>query len=136
VAHGVHVQPHRAQTARRETRARRFGEEVEEFEQVGRAVARRSLLFPPPALNALAARGEQLAAGAYVALGRERRDDTSLAPDAARLALGDDPLAAARAARAAASRAVRDGLRGLGAGAGPVDVIGLAERRAGNPAVP
>ena len=45
---------------------------------------------------------------------------------AARLALGDDPLAAARAARAAASRAVRDGLRGLGAGAGPVDVIGIA----------
>jgi hydroxymethylpyrimidine/phosphomethylpyrimidine kinase len=37
---------------------------------------------------------------------------------------------AARRARAAASTAVRNGLRDLGAGAGPVDVIGLAERRA------
>ena len=44
---------------------------------------------------------------------------------AARLALGDAPLAAARAAREAASRAVGAGLRGIGAGAGPVDVIGL-----------
>ncbi len=45
---------------------------------------------------------------------------------AARLALGDDPLAAARHARAVAAAAVRDGLRQLGAGAGPVDVFGLA----------
>ena len=45
---------------------------------------------------------------------------------AARLALGDGPLDAARAARRAASRAVGAGLRGLGAGAGPVDVIGIA----------
>jgi hydroxymethylpyrimidine/phosphomethylpyrimidine kinase len=44
---------------------------------------------------------------------------------AARLALGDDALSAARAARAIASEAVRDGLRELGAGAGPVDVLGL-----------
>jgi hydroxymethylpyrimidine/phosphomethylpyrimidine kinase len=42
------------------------------------------------------------------------------------LALGDDPLAAARHARAVAAAAVRDGLRQLGAGAGPVDVFGLA----------
>jgi hydroxymethylpyrimidine/phosphomethylpyrimidine kinase len=48
---------------------------------------------------------------------------------AARLALGDDPLAAARHARCVAARAVADGLRGLGAGAGPVDVFGLARRR-------
>ena len=47
---------------------------------------------------------------------------------AARLALGDDPLAAARHARAVASRAVRDGLRELGAGAGPVDVFGLSRQ--------
>ncbi len=47
---------------------------------------------------------------------------------AARLALGDDPLEAAVAARAAAARAVRDGLRGLGAGQGPVDVLGVAAR--------
>lgn len=44
---------------------------------------------------------------------------------AARLALGDDPLAAARRARATAAAAVADGLRELGAGAGPVDVFGL-----------
>ncbi|MFL5823890.1 MAG: hydroxymethylpyrimidine/phosphomethylpyrimidine kinase family protein [Solirubrobacteraceae bacterium] len=44
---------------------------------------------------------------------------------AARLAWGDDALTAARTAKQLASRAVRDGLRGVGAGAGPVDVIGL-----------
>jgi hydroxymethylpyrimidine/phosphomethylpyrimidine kinase len=49
---------------------------------------------------------------------------------AARLALGDPLPEAARRARAAAAAAVRTGLRDLGAGAGPVDVIGLAERRA------
>ena len=48
---------------------------------------------------------------------------------AARLALGDAPLAAARHARAVASDAVADGLRELGAGAGPVDVFGLARGR-------
>ncbi|MBW3653766.1 MAG: bifunctional hydroxymethylpyrimidine kinase/phosphomethylpyrimidine kinase [Actinobacteria bacterium] len=47
---------------------------------------------------------------------------------AARLALGDDPLTAARHARALAGAAVADGLRALGAGAGPVDVFGLARR--------
>ena len=44
---------------------------------------------------------------------------------AARLALGDDPLAAARVARRIAAEAVRDGLRELGEGAGPVDVLGM-----------
>ena len=52
---------------------------------------------------------------------------------AARLALGDDPLTAARAAKATASAAVRDGLRHVGEGAGPVDVFGLADR---SPALP
>jgi hydroxymethylpyrimidine/phosphomethylpyrimidine kinase len=47
---------------------------------------------------------------------------------AAHLALGDDPLTAARAARQVASDAVRDGLRGLGAGAGPVDALGSLRR--------
>jgi hydroxymethylpyrimidine/phosphomethylpyrimidine kinase len=47
---------------------------------------------------------------------------------AARLALGEEPLAAARHARAVAARAVRDGLRELGRGAGPVDVFGLARQ--------
>jgi hydroxymethylpyrimidine/phosphomethylpyrimidine kinase len=45
---------------------------------------------------------------------------------AARLALGDDLEAAAREAKRVASDAVRDGLRDLGAGPGPVDVLGLA----------
>ncbi len=52
---------------------------------------------------------------------------------AAHLALGADPLEAARQAKLVASEAVRDGLRDLGAGAGPVDVFGLS-RRAGTSA--
>ena len=43
---------------------------------------------------------------------------------AAQLALGLDPLEAAREAKRIAAEAVRDGLRELGAGAGPVDVLG------------
>jgi hydroxymethylpyrimidine/phosphomethylpyrimidine kinase len=42
---------------------------------------------------------------------------------AARLAWGDEPLEAARRAKAMASAAVRDGLVELGAGAGPVSVL-------------
>jgi hydroxymethylpyrimidine/phosphomethylpyrimidine kinase len=42
---------------------------------------------------------------------------------AARLALGDSPLKAARAARAIAAEAVANGLRDIGSGAGPVDVL-------------
>jgi hydroxymethylpyrimidine/phosphomethylpyrimidine kinase len=45
---------------------------------------------------------------------------------AARLALGDSPLEAARTARAMAAEAVRDGLRGIGDGPGPVNVLGLS----------
>jgi hydroxymethylpyrimidine/phosphomethylpyrimidine kinase len=48
---------------------------------------------------------------------------------AARLACGDDPLDAARTAKEFASRAVRDGLAGLGAGVGPVDVLGIRASR-------
>ena len=44
---------------------------------------------------------------------------------AARLAHGDDPIDAAREAKRAASEAVRNGLRELGAGAGPVDALGV-----------
>jgi hydroxymethylpyrimidine/phosphomethylpyrimidine kinase len=43
---------------------------------------------------------------------------------AARLAWGDQPLEAARRAKSMASEAVRNGIRGIGAGAGPVDVLG------------
>jgi hydroxymethylpyrimidine/phosphomethylpyrimidine kinase len=44
---------------------------------------------------------------------------------AAQLALGRDPLEAAREAKKIASEAVRDGLREIGAGAGPVNVFGM-----------
>jgi hydroxymethylpyrimidine/phosphomethylpyrimidine kinase len=49
---------------------------------------------------------------------------------AAFLARGETPLGAAREARIVASEAVGEGLRELGAGAGPVDVFGLARRAA------
>jgi hydroxymethylpyrimidine/phosphomethylpyrimidine kinase len=48
---------------------------------------------------------------------------------AAQLALGLAPLQAAFAARALAGAAVADGLRDVGEGPGPVDVIGLARLR-------
>jgi hydroxymethylpyrimidine/phosphomethylpyrimidine kinase len=48
---------------------------------------------------------------------------------AAHLALGFEPPDAPRAAKRIASEAVRDGLRGIGEGAGPVDVFGLEQRR-------
>jgi hydroxymethylpyrimidine/phosphomethylpyrimidine kinase len=49
---------------------------------------------------------------------------------AAQLALGHTPLRAAFTARALAGEAVADGLRDIGKGPGPVDVIGLARMRA------
>jgi hydroxymethylpyrimidine/phosphomethylpyrimidine kinase len=53
---------------------------------------------------------------------------------AAQLALGRAPLEAARIARALAGDAVANGLRDVGAGAGPVDAVGLgAARAAGRP---
>ena len=55
---------------------------------------------------------------------------------AAGLALGFEPLEAAEGAKRIAAEAVRDGLHDVGEGAGPVDAIGLAERRAGRTAVP
>jgi hydroxymethylpyrimidine/phosphomethylpyrimidine kinase len=47
---------------------------------------------------------------------------------AAQLALGAEPLEAARRAKEIAAEAVANGLRGLGGGPGPVDVIGLRRR--------
>jgi hydroxymethylpyrimidine/phosphomethylpyrimidine kinase len=44
---------------------------------------------------------------------------------AAKLALGLEPLEAAREAKLIASEAVRDGLRELGSGAGPVNALGI-----------
>jgi hydroxymethylpyrimidine/phosphomethylpyrimidine kinase len=46
---------------------------------------------------------------------------------AARLALGDSPLEAAREARRIAGEAVGNGLRGIGSGAGPVDALGIID---------
>jgi hydroxymethylpyrimidine/phosphomethylpyrimidine kinase len=48
---------------------------------------------------------------------------------AARLALGDTPLEAARRAKEMASAAVAAGLTDIGAGPGPVDVLDIARRR-------
>ncbi|HEY2320345.1 MAG TPA: bifunctional hydroxymethylpyrimidine kinase/phosphomethylpyrimidine kinase [Solirubrobacteraceae bacterium] len=53
---------------------------------------------------------------------------------AARLAWGDSPLEAARVAKRMASEAVRNGLRGVGAGAGPVNVLGALISTSGHQA--
>ncbi|MEA2440220.1 MAG: hydroxymethylpyrimidine/phosphomethylpyrimidine kinase [Thermoleophilaceae bacterium] len=50
---------------------------------------------------------------------------------AAHLALGLEPVEAARRAKEIAAEAVRDGLREVGAGAGPVDALGLMARDRG-----
>jgi hydroxymethylpyrimidine/phosphomethylpyrimidine kinase len=47
---------------------------------------------------------------------------------AAHLALGFDALEAARRAKVVAAEAVRDGLRDVGVGAGPVDALGVRNR--------
>jgi len=47
---------------------------------------------------------------------------------AAHLALGFEPLVAARRAKEIAAAAVRDGLRDVGAGSGPVDALGVGDR--------
>jgi hydroxymethylpyrimidine/phosphomethylpyrimidine kinase len=64
--------------------------------------------------------GERYAAGASHGSGC-----THSSALAAHLALGFEPLEAARAAKEIASEAVRDGLRGIGRGAGPVNALGL-----------
>jgi hydroxymethylpyrimidine/phosphomethylpyrimidine kinase len=48
---------------------------------------------------------------------------------AAQLALGQTPLRAAQLARGLAGEAVRNGLRDVGEGAGPVDALGLGDLR-------
>ncbi len=47
---------------------------------------------------------------------------------AARLALGDEPLEAARIAKRLAADAVAHGLESIGAGAGPVDILRIASK--------
>jgi hydroxymethylpyrimidine/phosphomethylpyrimidine kinase len=53
--------------------------------------------------------------------------DTHSSALAARLAFGDSTLAAAHVARETAAEAVANGLREIGAGAGPVDVLGTVK---------
>ena len=77
--------------------------------------------------------------GEVVEIPGERHEDgaahgsgcTHSAVLAAQLALGKTPLEAARTARRLAGEAVAKGLRDVGAGAGPVDVLGLEEIRSG-----
>jgi hydroxymethylpyrimidine/phosphomethylpyrimidine kinase len=77
------------------------------------------------------------AAGAVVEIPGERHPDgaahgsgcTHSAALAAALALGQTPLEAARTARQLAGEAVKQGLRDVGEGAGPVDIVGLEARR-------
>jgi hydroxymethylpyrimidine/phosphomethylpyrimidine kinase len=79
-----------------------------------------------------------LDAGEMVSIDGERHADgaahgsgcTHSAVLAAQLALGRTPLEAATIARAMAGAAIGRGLRDIGEGAGPVDVIGLARMRA------
>ncbi len=76
------------------------------------------LLFDGRTLTAIA--GERFEGGAAHGSGC-----THSSVLAARLAHGDTLVEAARAARRIAAEAVRDGLREIGHGAGPVDVLGL-----------
>jgi hydroxymethylpyrimidine/phosphomethylpyrimidine kinase len=52
---------------------------------------------------------------------------------AAHLALGFEPLEAARRAKEVAAEAVRHGLRGIGSGPGPVDALAIEQRSASGP---
>jgi hydroxymethylpyrimidine/phosphomethylpyrimidine kinase len=76
-------------------------------------------------------RGELVAGGATHGSGC-----THSSALAAHIALGEDPLEAARSAKSLAERAVRCGLRGLGAGAGPVDALGIGVRDCGKGRAP
>jgi hydroxymethylpyrimidine/phosphomethylpyrimidine kinase len=70
-------------------------------------------------------RAERIAGERYPAGATHGSGCTHSSTLAAQLARGAEPLEAARTARRVAGEAVRDGLREIGAGAGPVDVLGL-----------
>jgi len=69
----------------------------------------------------VAIEGERHAGGAAHGSGCTHSSTLAVA-----LARGAEPLEAARAAKAVAADAVRDGLRSIGAGSGPVDALGIA----------
>ena len=77
--------------------------------------------------------------GRIVEIAGERHPDgaahgsgcTHAAVLAAQLALGRTPLQAARVARALTGEAIANGLRDIGRGAGPVDVLRIAGMRSG-----
>ena len=80
----------------------------------------------------------------FVAIGGPRHPDgaahgsgcTHSSTLAAQLALGAAPLDAARVAREVAAAALRRGLRELGDGVGPVDVLGVSDRLRTRSALP
>jgi hydroxymethylpyrimidine/phosphomethylpyrimidine kinase len=123
-----------------EARVLAGGEEGEDAEQLARAL---HALGPDVVVVTGGHRDEAtdllFDGSAVVAITGERHPDgaahgsgcTHSSALAAQLALGLGPLEAARAAREIAGAAVRDGLRGLGRGAGPVDVFDLTARAAG-----
>jgi hydroxymethylpyrimidine/phosphomethylpyrimidine kinase len=71
---------------------------------------------------------EEIGATRYEASAAHGSGCTHSSVLASRLAWGDERLQAARVAKELASRAVRDGLAGIGAGPGPVDVLAIAYR--------
>jgi hydroxymethylpyrimidine/phosphomethylpyrimidine kinase len=92
----------------------------------GHRGAATDLLLEAPGAEVLEIEGERHAGGAAHGSGC-----THSAVLAAQLALGRELAVAARIARARAGAAVAGGLRDIGAGAGPVDAIGLARLREG-----
>jgi hydroxymethylpyrimidine/phosphomethylpyrimidine kinase len=112
-------------------------------------LARRVLALGPEAVVVTGGHSEQvvdllLADGEAVAIEGPRHADgashgsgcTHSSALAAFLARGETPVQAARRAREIASAAVAAGLRGIGAGAGPVDVFDLSTGAGGSPSSP
>ncbi len=125
----------------RDDQAERLGEQADEVERLARAV-----LALGPRIVVLTG-GHRARAidlfldgdgdGVPVEIPGERHADgaahgsgcTHSAVLAAALALGQTPLEAARTARRMAGEAVAGGLRDIGGGAGPVDILGLEHHR-------
>jgi hydroxymethylpyrimidine/phosphomethylpyrimidine kinase len=120
------------------------GQEGPEQEGEGEALVRAVLALGPRAVvltGGHRARASDLflaeAGGEVVEIEGERHPDcaahgsgcTHSSVLAAQLALGRTPLQAAGTARALAGEAVAQGLRDVGAGPGPVDVLGLSRLR-------